>query len=129
MSNRSRLAAHQVNHRTRRPVRMQPAIERMESRRLLAADLQLDYEQPSAAWYARVNAPAEIGEWSEDFMGPRRFERHDWIIRLSPEATQTLGSVDRASALLDQANISFQVVAGLGLPGVRRQLEVLFSDN
>ncbi len=81
MSNRSRLAAHQVNHHTRRPVRMRPTIERMESRRLLAADLQLDYEQPQAAWYARVNAPAKIGEWSDDFIGPRRFERHDWRYR------------------------------------------------
>ena len=62
----------------------------MEARRLLAVDLQNEYEDPSPAWYARVDhesiqaASLATGnsttEWFEDFIGPRRFQRNDWIV-------------------------------------------------
>ena len=95
---------------------------------MLAADLQLDYEQPAAAWYARWNHQAlqaasvaagePTNEWFSEFIGPRRFQRNDWIVRLTAEATQSLASIEQATTLLNQNNIDFQIVAGLGLPGL-----------
>jgi len=121
-------ARHRLNHQNRRLIQVRPILEQLEARRLLAADLQLDYEQPAAAWYARVDNRSlqadalangqQIDEWFEQFVGPRQYQTHDWIVRLSAEATRSLESIPAARSLLSQSNIDFQIVAGLGMPGM-----------
>lgn len=127
-STMTKFARHRLNHQNRRLIQVRPILEQLEARRLLAADLQLDYEQPAAAWYARVdnrslqaNALAngqQVDEWFEQFVGPRQYQTHDWIVRLSAEATRSLESIPEARSLLSQSNIDFQIVAGLGMPGM-----------
>lgn len=41
-------AQHLLNHQNRRSNQVRPVLEQLEARRLLAADLQLDYVQPTA---------------------------------------------------------------------------------
>ncbi len=128
MLSHNRGANHRLNHQNRRRIQFAPILEQLEARRLLAADLQLDYEQPAAAWYARWNhealqaaavaAGAPTNEWFSEFVGPRLFQRNDWIVRLTADATQSLASIEQATAILNQNNIDFQIVAGLGLPGL-----------
>ena len=128
MLSHNRRANHRLNHQNRRHIQFAPILEQLEARRLLAADLQLDYQQPAAAWYARWNhetlqaaavaAGAPTDEWFSEFVGPRLYQRNDWIVRLTAEATQSLASIEQAKAFLNQNHIEFQIVAGLGLPGL-----------
>jgi subtilisin family serine protease len=113
---------------------LRPQYEQLERRVLLASDLQLalksysDYEQPTAAWFSRIDhaaveaatiaAGGTSTEWFHNFVGPRRYQQHDWIVRLTPAATASLQMLDELPSKLNQSDISFRVVAGLGLPGL-----------
>ncbi len=111
------------------PKRRRPlGLEQLESRRLLASDLVGNYDQPTAAWYESWDHDSEFlaniakglpaTEWYSQFVGPRQYQLNDWIVRLSRDETQSEPDPNHVSNLLGTDTVSFQVVAGLGLPGM-----------
>ena len=120
-------------------IRLRPQIERLESRQLLASDLAANYDSVSASWYqkwdldrlevASMAAGQTATEWFSQFVGPRRYTKGDWIVRLSEQAVQGLESVQSAVARLNQSDIHFQVVAGLGLTGLVQVRSLSLSEQ
>jgi subtilisin family serine protease len=120
-------------------IRLRPVVERLEARQLLASDLAHDYNTVSPAWYERIDidqkeiasiaAGQSATEWFSQFVGPRRYIKGDWIVRLSQEATQSITSLENAVARLNQSDIHFQVVAGLGLPGLVQVRSLSLSEQ
>ena len=94
-------------------------LELLEDRRLLS----IGYDAVDPSWFAMV----ETADTSE-FVGPLPLEfstfgtveaeSSNWIVRLTPEATASAGSVGETSALLQNDSVDLKVVKGLGLPGM-----------
>ena len=54
---------------------------------------------------------------SQRALAPDELAPGRWIVRLTPEAVQTVDSVAQTEHLLNQGNVDFQVIRGLGLAG------------
>ena len=106
------------------------ALESLEARHLLAG-AGPDYESVSADWFSkgpRAIRPARsfpLGAASASkFIGPVRplenvaVDHREWIVRLREDVTRQLDAIDAVDALLDSEHVNFDVVRGLGLPGM-----------
>ena len=107
-----------------------PIGEALEPRTLLAAVSVPDaYGTIAPDWFTQI--PVSLGsQSSHSFIGPVAIavgtsggnwqsdaEVAQWIVRLTPEASQRAGSVAGAENLLNSSSITFHVLKGLGLPG------------
>jgi subtilisin family serine protease len=138
-------ARHRLNHQTRRLIQVRPILEQLEARRLLAADLQMDYEQPATAWYAssdlqsvdssrtmRINWFEQLQaieriplsdlqnvdrKLPEGIAGPNEPATGEWLVQLTDAATASLRSLAEAKPLLNQSLSEFTIIGGLGKPG------------
>ncbi len=103
--------------------------ERLEQRYLLAGT-GLVYDDVSPEWFQNVHqrVPAlgsnMLAASPSRFVGPARaristdFERQEWIIRLKEQAVSRLDAMDRIDVMLDTEFVNFDVVRGLGMPGM-----------
>ncbi len=105
-----------------------PWIESLEPRYLLDAGGIGGYNEVSSAWFE--NVPSVTQTPIAPFIGPVAVavgfnggnwqdsaSVAQWIVRLTPAATQQAGSVAGATTLLTTDSVPFTVVRGLGLPG------------
>ena len=100
--------------------------ELLEPRRLLDASSIGGYDEVSSAWFEQVPATAQTpiapfvgpiavtlgsggGDWQSEA------DVAQWIVRLTPTATQQAGSVSGVASLIARNGVPFQVVRGLGL--------------
>lgn len=105
-------------------------MELLESRQLLhGADLV--YEQVSADWFGAGHQRTDALYSGEavslsSFVGPQRTPAastaatvsQEWILRLTAAAAERIDAIVEADALLDGEFVNFDVVRGLGLPGM-----------
>ncbi len=103
--------------------------ELLEPRHLLAGG-NLVYDEVTPEWFQAVTEDASTSNTSDiavsqsKFIGPVRQtdeaapQRRQWIVRLSEQTVSTLDSIDNADALLDREQVNFDIVRGLGLPGM-----------
>jgi CSLREA domain-containing protein len=93
-----------------------PRLEQLENRCLLSGAGQVDYDHVSPDWFAtpatNVVKMAFVSPISESAPSTR------WIVRLSEEATEKIQGVGDAKSVLNQGGGSFDVLRGLGLPGL-----------
>lgn len=104
-------------------------MECLEHRRLLHGD-NLAYDVVSPFWF---EAPAPISQdvtvavnanRSSAFIGPRRDPDwqatigQEWILRLNADAIGLVDAIRDFDSLLDSEHVDFEVVRGLGLPGM-----------
>ncbi len=105
-----------------------PWFESLEPRYLLDAAGIGAYNEVSSAWFERV--PSVTQTSIAPFIGPVAVaagfnggnwqdsaDVAQWIVRLTPAATQQAGSVSGVTTLLTTNSVPFAVVRGLGLPG------------
>ncbi len=118
-----------IRSRRARLLRHRIAFELLEPRQLLhGADLV--YDQASPLWFQaghqRLDA-SDLGQSAvseSSFIGPRRgsttdvLSQQEWIVRLSPEASQRIDSIIDADTMLDGEYVNFDVIRGLGMPGM-----------
>lgn len=104
-------------HRNKRhELRLQ--IERLEDRRLLAANLDIQPE-----WFRSLDELPDRGTGSK-FVGPVRPESthashtSQWIVQLSQDAVANIDSMEDADRLLDGAHVNFDLIRGLGASGL-----------
>ena len=109
--------------------------EELEDRRLLSIAPTWDYDLVSPDWFdIKVDPVTTVAE-SFNFVGPLTLEQFEarsalfsksesgddsqdqWIVRLTPEATELLPNVLDAERLLGTPAIDFHIIRGLGLPG------------
>ena len=94
-----------------------------------------DYDTVSSHWFDTRSGQVSTAAVSLDFVGPltlAQFEarsagsgqsglaeepEEQWIVRLTPQATALLSSVNDAGKLLSTSTTEFRVIRGLGLPG------------
>jgi CSLREA domain-containing protein len=106
-----------------------PIGEALEARNLLSVTPADDYGVVASSWFAQIPSRLNINSGST-FIGPLALavgtsggnlqnsaEVAQWVVRLTPPATQQAGSVAGVETLLDNNTIDFQVLRGLGLPG------------
>jgi subtilisin family serine protease len=91
-------------------------LELLEDRRLLS----IGYDTVDPSWFAIVDSVDIAGPLPLDFT---TFENEDsepsrWIVRLTPEAVSSVESISETSALLLSDGVDFDIVRGLGLPGM-----------
>ncbi|NUQ64557.1 MAG: S8 family serine peptidase, partial [Pirellulales bacterium] len=102
-------------------------LEHLEERTLLSMASGADYNQVDPQWFAEFAAPSSLSlaetmalnSQVAPAYGPQeaRPEPSRWIVRLTPEAVEGIGSPAQTSDYLAWSGISFQVLRGLGLPG------------
>ncbi len=121
----SLLAFSQSGRRLAKKLDLQ--IERLEPRQLLAGELFPDFEKPTPAWFEVVSTakptisstPKVPGTVQASVLiGPAELVQADWILRLSATATSEFTTLSEAKGLLDKPGVEFQVLHGLGLPGM-----------
>jgi subtilisin family serine protease len=112
--------------------------EQLEDRRLLSADLMpVDivgltesdvYDQVAPSWFATFPAePVQAvkgadasahPERQSGFVGPQQLLEFEWIVRLDAAAAKAVSSLPSAATSLDAPGAQFEVLSGLGLPGL-----------
>ncbi len=110
-------------------------LEKLEDRTLLSIGSAADYDTVSSHWFDTRAGQVSAAAVLLDFVGPAtaaQFEarssglsqsgladdpEEQWIVRLTPEATALLPSVNDAGKLLSTSTTEFRVIRGLGLPG------------
>ena len=88
-----------------RPAQISHHVERLEPRLVLSATAgNDDYDLVDPAWFQTVSTESNPGAT-------------EWIVRLTQSATASISNVADAASVLNVADVSFQILKGLGLPG------------
>lgn len=110
----------------------QPAPEHLEPRHMLAAitaagssTTHTGYETATPAWFASTKPTfGPVAMFAAQSVAieslpslQAALEGSQWIVRLTADATQQAGSVSEVADLLNNTQVPFKVVRGLGLPG------------
>jgi CSLREA domain-containing protein len=110
------------------------SLELLETRQLLHGVSIIDgepaYAQVSALWFQPGHQSSEVAvgtsaaKSASAFIGPQRTSatetlwRQEWVIRLSEQAASRLPNLTDADPMLDGERVNFDVIRGLGLPGM-----------
>ena len=114
-----RNAEHKLNAANRRRCLR---VEHLENRLLLSADTGVAYAQVAPDWFAElgdVQSGVALGGTAEatGSTANSTVDTTRWIVRLTPDATAQVSSLDDAIGLLGAGGSSIHKVRGLGLPG------------
>ncbi|MBI1314193.1 S8 family serine peptidase [bacterium] len=128
-------APHALPRRSWRAVRQlkrnppRQAVEQLESR-LVLSSVSSSYATASSEWFGTQDitlSPSNELTGSSTFSGPLPVGviAHQYLVRLTPEATAQARSLAGVQSLISSSSVDLQVSAGLGLPG---QVLVATSD-
>lgn len=102
-------------------------LESLESRFLFDASGELVEASPAPAWFANFDQVANTslshevatsGTRRVPFVGPRASVQSDWIVHLNSMSTiENPNSLD-IGALLNENSVQFELIRGLGVPGL-----------
>ena len=102
-------------------------LESLESRFLFDASGELLEASPAPAWFAHfdqvANTPQGVDEVTSrtrrvPFVGPRASVQADWIVHLNSVSTSENPNSLDVGALLNQNSVQFELIRGLGVPGL-----------
>ncbi len=95
---------------------------------MLAAEILSNSTVSTSSWFRRWDNDllAEEGlrhgvsptEFYSQFVGPRQFQLDNWIVQFTDRSVRQLTKMDQAIDMLNGNGVTFQIVAGLGLPGM-----------
>ncbi|MDB5334442.1 MAG: hypothetical protein JWN70_61 [Planctomycetaceae bacterium] len=104
--------------RIRRRKTIARQIERLDQRIVLSSAQPAAYDVIAPQWFDVVAPGSSSTTGSESGTSGAESVDTEWIVRLTADALASVTSVEESQRVLDVGQLNFQVVQGLGLPGL-----------